>query len=50
MVFFPPNSTGPVCALVSFDLSKSCGYKNRAEMLPVLRMGLRGPPYQDSLK
>jgi hypothetical protein len=48
--FFLPNSTGPICALVSFCWSNSRGHKNRAEMLPAFRMGVRGPPYKDSLK
>jgi len=50
MVFFPPNSTGSVCAFVSFYLSNSHEHKHRAEMLPLFRKGVRGPPYQDSLK
>ena len=29
-------------------LSNSSGLKNRLEMLPVLRMGVQGPLYQDN--
>ena len=46
----PPNSTGPISAFISLCWSNSRGHNNRAEILPVFRMGVRGPPYQDILK
>jgi hypothetical protein len=46
LCFLHPNPTGPVCTHVGSICSTA--KDRRLEMLPVLRIGMQGLPYQDN--
>jgi len=49
LVCLHPNPTGPFCTHVS-SICSTAKERKRLEMLPVLRIGMQGLPYQDNSK
>ena len=48
MVCFFSNPTGPFCTHGRCSICPKARHKNKLEMLPVFRMGVQGPLYQDN--